>query len=248
MGNSSSHPPNKRDHPPNKLDHPPPAKEQPSSPFTRTASRLKHKKRSIVEHPQLLAPQSPASTVPSSPIPIPVQPGQSTHHRAAPNEPSSVADYDPDLLSYNRDENHYHTHRPIQYNSTRSFGGVRRGGVQGGGWPTNDDHQPHQHRPPPPPAFREEIVRSSIPLRITQPAERRGERSPAKESSPHDLEFNNGGQIPTQILWKDGGNDVLVAGTFNELEWRARERMRFECVPSPFSHARFSSLTLFAVR
>lgn len=205
MGNSSSHP--------NSRDSAHPSRNRP----------LKSSRRSIVDHPQL--------AVPSDPIPIPTLPGQPPPRRPSPplTSSDSLAQVIPDLLA--DPAPHTHTHRTIQYNSTRSFGGVRRGGVQGRAW--QDDHQPHPPPPPPlpPPPDRpmNEVVRSSIPLRIGQPRDPAQDLQDLPPVSPRD-----DGLVPTQIVWRDGGREVILAGTFDDLEWRARKRMRFECVyPRP---------------
>ena len=187
MGNSTSHTHSQRD----------------SALPSRTRT-LKLSKRSIVDHPQLAAP--------SDPIPIPALPGQPPPRRPTPppqHSDSLVADV-PDLLVDNTTNTGTHTHRPIQYNSTRSFGAVRRGGVQGRPW---------QEDPPSQPQPMEEIVRSSIPLRIYAADD---------NNSNHTSFDDNGGLIPTQIVWNGGGKEVILAGTFDDLEWRARKRMRFE--------------------
>ncbi|KAF8508223.1 5'-AMP-activated protein kinase beta subunit, interation domain-containing protein [Gautieria morchelliformis] len=201
MGNSSSHRPT-----------PPPAQLAPP----RTPSRpLKNKKRSIVDHPQLVAAPPPP---PSLPIPIPSHPGQQPTERPDPPANDSFAT-DAVPVFFSNTTRHESTHRVLPYNSTRSFGAVRRGGVQGGGW---------TDQPPPPPApFVEEVVRSTIPLRINQPWPD-PDLQPSPPPPPAEHDHTLAGLVPTHIVWRDGGTEVLLAGTLHDLEWRARQRLRFD--------------------
>ncbi|KIJ54726.1 carbohydrate-binding module family 48 protein [Sphaerobolus stellatus SS14] len=220
----------------NPSSHPNPSRRDPtnsaalSSPPTRSRP-LKTKKRSIVDHPPLLA-AIPAPAIPSTPIPIPIPINTAAH---SPHPPDTPPDPDivPELINHHRrtDSSQNHPRPPIQYNSTRSFGAVRRGGPQGvGGWGDPANHQPQQQPDPipaPPPLqdpVEANIVRSSIPLRLSQAERARGlpEEPNSEEDDP------SVGQIPTTIAWRGGGHDVFVAGTFHELEWRARERLRLD--------------------
>ncbi|KAF8574233.1 carbohydrate-binding module family 48 protein [Ramaria rubella] len=196
-----------------------PRRSSPAAP-PRQSRPLKHKKRSIVDHPQLLL----APTLPSSPIPIPAP------HRTPPRlPPPDSTDHVPDLLQPG--PHSAHLLRPIHYNSTRSFGAV----------PSAPHHAHAPAAPPPtsPSPVPDEIVRSSIPLRIharahdSRPDHSRGDDDPEHDDNDDDdddADADSGRTrlIATTIVWSGGGNEVLLAGTFDELEWRARERMRFD--------------------
>lgn len=231
------------------------SRREPSAP---TRSRpLKTKKRSIVDHPPLLTGGQPSHhPLPSNPIPIPIPgppptlyngpPHGSNAQRSTPRNNDS-ADVVPDLLSHNQ---HSHIHRPLQYTSTSSFGVVRRAAAnssQDGGPSSNNTWQNHSERSQASlgnandiAAEKEneegEIVRSSIPLRLPQAmiaAANEGRLPTIPQNDEKDYEEEDGHEtllIPTTIVWKSGGNDVFLAGTFHPSEWRARERLLFEYV------------------
>lgn len=224
-----------------------------------TRSRpLKTKKRSIVDHPPLLTGGQPSHhPLPSNPIPIPIPGPAPTQYNGPPHghgtnvqrptpRNNDSADVVPDLLSQNQ---HSHVHRPLQYTSTSSFGVVRRAAAnssQDGGISSNNTWQNHSERSQASlgnandiAAEKEneegEIVRSSIPLRLPQAimaAADDGRLPTIPQGAEGDSEEEDGHEtlIPTTIVWKSGGNDVFLAGTFHPLEWRARERLYFEYV------------------
>lgn len=211
MGNAPSHNPSRSNQDPSSLSTPP-SRSRP----------LKQKKRSIVAHPPLAL---QGLAIPSEPIPIPNNnpPHSQPRHLNTPPDTDVVSE----LINrdHRPDPNSNHTHRPLQYNSTRSFGQVRRGGVQGGGW--SNDQQVDRHSAKEEPM--EEIVRSSIPLRLPQAEREAGVLDDLLEAVEPEEE-DKAVLIPTTIVWNQGGNDVFIAGTLHELEWRARERLRYECV------------------
>lgn len=154
---------------------------------------------------------------------------------------------------------HSQLHRPLQYTSTSSFGVVRRapanasqdggGGGTGGAASNNNTWQNHPERSQASlgnaddiAAGQEnedgEIVRSSIPLRLPQAimaAASQGHLPAISQKNGDDFDDDDDERlIPTTIVWKSGGNDVFLAGTFHRLEWRARERMYFD--PSTSTH------------
>jgi len=71
------------------------------------------------------------------------------------------------------------------------------------------------------------IVRSSIPLRLPQAERALGIASEDNDTFDSD-EDTSSRIIPYTITWRGGGQNVFLAGTFHEDEWRARERLRYE--------------------
>ncbi|KAF8516806.1 5'-AMP-activated protein kinase beta subunit, interation domain-containing protein [Hysterangium stoloniferum] len=189
MGNTNSHPPNS--------NRPPPAATSSASnpPSRSRPLGTKSKKRSIIDHPPL-APHHPQqhTNIPSNPIPIPTQP-----------------DYVPDLLLNQRSD--LLPQHPLQYNSTRSFGVVRRG----------EQHPPQQ---PIIEEVLEDVVHSSIPLRLPQAL--CSPNAGHTELNRLDEEEEDQFLAPVTITWKAKAAEVFLAGTFDELEWRTRERLRIE--------------------
>ncbi|KAF9517258.1 carbohydrate-binding module family 48 protein [Hydnum rufescens UP504] len=85
-----------------------------------------------------------------------------------------------------------------------------------------DDSQPRRSDPAAPTP--ETHIHSSIPLGITLPV---AGNSPPPEAGD--------GLVPTNIIWRAGGNNVLLAGTFDS-SWRGRVRLNPEPgVPNTFS-------------